>query len=222
MLIAEDLLLLLTDPESGRLLVPAQHADIALGGALLVELSVAGRVVVDDRKRLQVAGHGAVTDPVLADALRTVAGKAGRKPKTVMSPLSKGIRATTYRRLAAAGVLREQRTRVLGLFPQTRWPAADAHPRAVLLDALVQVLVTGTTPTATTGALVGLLVAMRATHQVVDPREHRIGRRTLDRRAGQVAEGDWASSAVRSAIDAAQAAMTAAIVASTSVVVTSG
>lgn len=47
MLIAEDLLLLLTGDQSGKLLVPSNKLDIALGGALLVELAIAGRVIVD-------------------------------------------------------------------------------------------------------------------------------------------------------------------------------
>ncbi len=42
MLIAEDLLLLLTDDASGRLAVPPAQADAALGGANLVELALMG------------------------------------------------------------------------------------------------------------------------------------------------------------------------------------
>jgi hypothetical protein len=38
MLIASDLLLLLTDDETGKLLAPPSQLDIALGGALLLEL----------------------------------------------------------------------------------------------------------------------------------------------------------------------------------------
>ena len=46
MLIAEDLLLLLTDDRTGKLLAPSNQVDIALGGALLVELALAHRVEV--------------------------------------------------------------------------------------------------------------------------------------------------------------------------------
>jgi hypothetical protein len=37
MLLAEDLLLLLTDDATGKLLLPAERVDIALGGANLLE-----------------------------------------------------------------------------------------------------------------------------------------------------------------------------------------
>lgn len=43
MLIAEDLLLLVTDDESGKLTVNDLHVDLALGGAALVELSLSHR-----------------------------------------------------------------------------------------------------------------------------------------------------------------------------------
>ena len=46
MLLAEDLLLLVTDDASGRLAVPGVQADAGLGGANLVELTLLGRVDV--------------------------------------------------------------------------------------------------------------------------------------------------------------------------------
>src|SRR5690242_6095689 len=46
MRIAEDLLLLLTDDESGRLVTSAQHVDAALAGATVLELALAGRVAL--------------------------------------------------------------------------------------------------------------------------------------------------------------------------------
>ena len=45
MLIASDLLLLLTDDRTGKLRVPSNQIDIALGGALLIELAIALRVM---------------------------------------------------------------------------------------------------------------------------------------------------------------------------------
>ena len=44
MLLAEDLLLLLTDDTTGRLAVPRAPADAALGGAVLAELALMGKV----------------------------------------------------------------------------------------------------------------------------------------------------------------------------------
>ena len=54
MLLAEDLLLLLTDDDNGKLTASSTEVDVALGGALLVELTLRQRVDVaapDERVR---------------------------------------------------------------------------------------------------------------------------------------------------------------------------
>ena len=79
MLLAEDLLLLLTDDDSNEV-------DVALGGALLVELALTHRVDVagpDERVR---EGRPVVKDPsstgdgLLDEALAIVGQKEGKKP----------------------------------------------------------------------------------------------------------------------------------------------
>jgi Golgi phosphoprotein 3 (GPP34) len=43
LLLAEDLLLLLTDDRTGKLVIASNQVDIALGGAMLVELALVER-----------------------------------------------------------------------------------------------------------------------------------------------------------------------------------
>jgi hypothetical protein len=50
---------------------------------------------------------------------------------------------------------------------------------------------------------------------VVRPKDHAVSKRDLDRRAKEIAEGDWGSAAVRKAIAAMAAATTAAVTAAT-------
>jgi hypothetical protein len=215
MLLAEDLLLLLTDDASGKLLAPANHLDVALGGAHLVELTLAGRVDVDARKRLAVLDDSPTGEPLLDKALATARRREGRRPSAVLGELGKGLRPLLHDRLESAGILRREHGRLLGLFPTTTWPAASQREEAAVRAALVGVLVHGLTPDPRTGALVALLHALRATYKVVDPREHGIRRRDLDRRAKAVAEGSWGSQAVRQSIDAMTAAITAGVTAAT-------
>src|SRR5215469_3953572 len=112
MLIAEDLLLLVTDDASGRLSVPADQVDAGLGGANLVELTLRNKVDLTGEQDPGRPGRIIVRDPspagdaVLDAALEVVTGYQGKKPFTVIKPLSKNLRRTLYERLASSGVVR--------------------------------------------------------------------------------------------------------------------
>jgi Golgi phosphoprotein 3 (GPP34) len=160
MLLAEDLLLLVTDDDSGRLSVPGVQADAGLGGANLVELTLLGKV--------DVAGE---QDP----------GKPGRI--IVRDPSPPG-------------------DEVLDAALQTR-------------QLVTQALVQPSAPDERTAALIALLHALKCEHKVVDPRPYQLSRRQLRARAAEVAQGNWASEAVRKAIDEMMAAVAAASAAAT-------
>jgi hypothetical protein len=78
MLLAENLLLLVTDDASGRLRVPREQLDLALGGANLVELTLMGSVDLSAEGgagkagRLVVRDSSPAGDEVLDAALRIV------------------------------------------------------------------------------------------------------------------------------------------------------
>lgn len=221
MLLAEDLLLLLTDDDSGRLVVSGEQADVALGGARLIELTLLGRVDVtgegEGRKgRLVVRDRARLEDPVLDDALGICVAHEGTKPQSVVGPLGKRLRPHLYDRLVDQGVLRAEHGKVLGIFPTRSWPAADAAHERQVRAALEQALLTTLPPEPRTAALVSLLLALRSVHKVVPPKQHALSRRDLDRRAKEIADGDWGSAAVRKAVDAMAAATMAAVTAATS------
>jgi len=131
MLLAEDLLLLVTDDASGRLTADGVQVDAGLGGANLVELTLLGKVDVSGEQDQGKRGRISVRDPsppgedVLDAALRILVKRQGRKPSAVIRPLGKNLRAVLYRQLAARGVLRSRQRRVLGIFPTRTWPAQD-------------------------------------------------------------------------------------------------
>lgn len=220
MLLAEDLLLLLTDDATGRLLLDGHQVDVALGGAQLVELTLAGRVDVDDKKRLVVRDGDTVEDELLGPSLLMIARREGKRPKTVVGDLGQGLRDRLYERLTSAGIVRREDHRVLGIFPRTAWPTVSAEHEAAVRRALVEALTQRTVPSQRVAALVALVHALRATSTVVDARKHGLTRRDLDRRAKQIAQGSWASQAVRAALDEAAAAATAATVAATTAATT--
>jgi len=126
MLLAEDLLLLVTDDASGRLSAPADRVAAGLGGANLAELTVRNKVDLTSDQDPGKPGRIIVRDPspagdaILDAALQTVAAYQGKKPSTVIRPLSKNLRRTLYERLAGNGMVRAGTSRILGVFPSRR------------------------------------------------------------------------------------------------------
>lgn len=207
MMLAEDLLLLLTDDETGKLAASADEVDLALGGALLAELALTGHVdVAGPAERVRegrsiVRAPGPTGNDLLDEALATVAGKEGTKPQSVVARLRKRTRLRLHERLTEGGVLRAEEGRVLGIFPSHRWPAQDTAHEATVRAELVEALRDGTTGDPRIGALVSLLHALRAVHKVVEPSSVGLSDGELKANAEQIAEGTWVAKAVRAAID---------------------
>src|SRR5215468_4116060 len=216
MLLAEDLLLLITDDASGRLSMPGAQADAGLGGANLVELTLLGKVDVAGEQDPGKHGRIIVRDPsppgdeVLDAALQTLSARQGSKPSAVVRPLGKNLRPVLYQRLTASGVLRSEHGRALGIFPTRTWPTQDPSHEAEMRQLVTQALVQPSAPDERTAALIALLHALKCEHKVVDPRPYQLSRRQLRARAAEIAQGNWASEAVRTSIDEMIVAVTVA------------
>ena len=221
MLLAEDLLLLVTDDASGRLSAPAERVDAGLGGANLVELALRNKVDLTGeqdpgkRGRIIVCDLSPAGDAVLDAALQILIARQGRKPSEVIGPLSKNLRRALYQRLADRGVVRAERGKILGVFPIRRWPADDANEEAEVRRLMTQALVQQVTPDTRTAALIALVHAIGRVDKIVDARQHGLSKRELRARAKEIAEGNWASEAVRKAIQEMMEAAFVAISAAT-------
>ena len=222
MLIAEDLLLLLTADDTGRSSAGSTNMKVALGGALLAELALMQRVDLAGpgervkERRLIVRDAGLTGDSLLDEALATVGSKEGKKPADVVAVLGKGTRARLYERLAGAGLLHAEEDRFLGIFPTRRWPAEPTDHEASVRAGLITALRQGGATDARTRALVSLLHALRAVQKAVDPDSVGLSKRELKASAERIGEGDWVGEAVRSAIDTHTAIIAASAAASSS------
>ena len=203
MLLAENLLLLVTDDASGRLYVRTDPLDPALAGANLIELTMMGKVDLSGEGsagkpgRLIVCETSPAGDEVLDAALRIVLARTGHRPSAVMRPLGRDLRRTLYERLAAAGAVRAEPARVLGVFPVRR-------------------LVPQALPDLGSAVLIALVHALKCEHKIVDPRLSGLSRRELRARAEQIAQSSWTSQALRQMIDATTAAVKSAAAAAAS------
>ena len=216
--LADDLLLVLLDPASGKPRTAGTKLDYGLGGALLLELALAERVDIVGAKpskaQVVVVNDAPLEDDVLADAARRI-GEKRRRADRLVPALAKGLRMRLLERAEQRGDVRRQR---LVLRPD-RWPAADDARQRALVARLDDVLLTGLTPDPRTAGLVALLAAIDAVPAAVEAPD-RATRKAVTRRARQIGEGDWAAESVRRAVKAAYdavAASTAAAVAAATV-----
>jgi len=242
MLILEDHLLLTLDDVTGKAVVDASYREQVAAGALLVELALLGRVdLAGDGNggrvgRIVVRDTSPTGSVLLDDALVVVRSREGSTPKALIGPIAKTKPAdAALEALAARGILRREHGRVLGIFPTTRWPAADSrHEDAVRAD-LWRVLVDGAAPAERTGALVALLAATNQAGRVLAAGGMRgapagtgggrswtlAERRAVDRRAEELARSSWAGEAVRAYVEEVTAVILAGATVATAAAATS-
>jgi hypothetical protein len=207
MSLTEDLVLLLLSPDTGRAVVDSTSFDRAIGGALLLDLATRERITADGdgaKARLTVADATPVGDPLLDAALARLDKPV--KAQKAVERLARGTRTLALERLVERGLVRRERSRLLGVLPVTIWPPVDAGPRAELRGRVAAVLLDGAQPDQHLTMLISLVHAVKAEHKIVDG-----ARRKLRARAAEVTEGEWVGKAVRKAIQAVEAGVAAAL-----------
>jgi hypothetical protein len=198
--IAEDLVLLLLDDESGRSVVDAGRRYRAVGGAVLIDLVQRGRITVDVPKdkphdaRPRVRDATATGDPVLDAALAALGAKSMSLNWAVETighdcwkPLLDG--------LAAAGLLRREERGILGSLGGARWKSVGEHESQVV-GRIRAAVVDGAEPDGRTAVLVTLLHHVGAVTAVLPGQD----KDAVKARAAAIAEGSWAQPAVREAL----------------------
>jgi len=214
-------LLLATDDATGKSTISALQLDPALAGAVLIELVVAGRVNLlgEGRQAKVVVTDGTpLGDPVLDVALQSLIDKAPLKPVQAIRLLAKGLRARLNDLLVQRGILRRESGKVLGLFPTTRWPARDSGPEQDVRALVVGVLLNGQEPDGRTAAVISVLTAADMLKTVVQ----RPDIKAAKARGKDIGAGNWAGDSIRKVIQETQAAMTAAVMVSTTAAIASG
>jgi hypothetical protein len=132
--LAEEAVLLSLDDATGRPVGRAGMApDLALAGALLMDLALAGRVDTD-RDRLIVVDPAptgdAVRDAALARLAAPDAPDDARGAIMLLARDAAAAREALLDRLVAAGILRRVEGRVLWVFADRRYPKAAGHAEA--------------------------------------------------------------------------------------------
>ncbi|THV41885.1 GOLPH3/VPS74 family protein [Glycomyces buryatensis] len=205
----DELLLLAYDDTTGK--CRTSYLNLGLGGAIVLELTLAQRIDVVDKK-VVVIDATPTGDALLDERLAAIANDKPRAPRTVVERAGKGVRQRVLDDLVARGVLRHEQSMVLGLFPSHRYLPADAGIEADVRFRLSNAVTVGEAGNARTAAIASLVYALQLTKVAFPGRDQRATRKALKR----ITEGSWASDATRKAVEAAQAAVMAAMVAATS------
>ncbi|MFC9515228.1 GPP34 family phosphoprotein [Nocardiaceae bacterium NPDC056970] len=213
-LIAEDLLLLLLDDESGDPLTDGTKLPRVLAGAVLLELALDGYVTPADegedvkKGRLVVRLDGTPDDPILARTLDVIRdARRPMKPEAVIEKLDTELRTAVFERVIDRGWVRESRRKVLGIFPAKTWPSVDESHEREVRHEVGGVLTEGLDPAPRAAALISLLSAVDAAAKAFPEAD----RKAIRKRAKDIAEGEWAGAAVRKAVDAINTAVFVAV-----------
>jgi Golgi phosphoprotein 3 (GPP34) len=210
-LIVEDVLLLMLDDKYG---VPAGAGTLhhTLGGAVLVELALHGRIQPDTSggwlKGTQVvaAGNGPLPDPLLQSAYDTIAARP-RHVQAMLVTIGAGLWNPVIERLVQRGLIRREHRRFLGLIPTTRLPAVDTGHESALREQVRAVLEDGASPGPRLAAVIALISAS-GTLPSLDPVPKWSS--AVVTRAKELEQGHWGAAAVNTAVIQAAAALSAA------------
>ncbi|GAA3392027.1 GOLPH3/VPS74 family protein [Cryptosporangium minutisporangium] len=212
----DELLLLGYDDAAGKPLISATTLDLGLAGAVLVELALAGRIEVDDKK-VRVIDSTPVDDPIVEAALdRIRAATKPRDPWSWLTTLSKGLREKVLDRLVETGVVEREESKVLGLFRVVRYPALNPAPETAAHGRLDAAVRHDDLSGRHTVALASLVRAVDLGPKLFPD----LPAKEVKARLDEIAEGEWAGQAVKDAIAAIQTALTAATSAAIAVTIT--
>ncbi len=203
-MLPEDLMLLFINERNGKLRTDSSSVENALAGAGLIEHVNSGRVAFDPNgKKLQVVDPTPLKDPLLQESVARF--DKPMKPQRAVERLRKKVRDNVAEQLEGRGVVRVEPRKVLGIFPAKSYVITDEAAAGKVRKAVGEVALGYRGADARTGALITLLYAVNSLHKAVEG-----DKRDMNKRAKDIAAGNWAGDAVRRAVEAIQAGVVAA------------
>ena len=161
--IAEEVLLLSVDDETGIFLYgPDVHIELALSGAVLMDLALLDRIDTDP-ERLFVVDTAPTGDEILDEVLARIAASETERPtERWLSDLREdagALRGRLIDRLVGQGILERVEDRVLGMFSTWRYPVVDDRADREIRHRIVNILFSDEIPDPRDVMIVDLVVA---------------------------------------------------------------
>ncbi|MBM0227133.1 MULTISPECIES: GPP34 family phosphoprotein [Micromonospora] len=158
--LAEELLLLAYDDETGKATMPRISLDLGMAAAVLIELALAGRIAYAEGS-LAVTDPAPTGEPVADEVLARIAADTPHTPSSWVQRLRHGLRDRILGDLCRQGVVRDVDETELGFIHVHRYPVADASVEADIRRRLAEALTSGELPDERTAALATLVAVLR-------------------------------------------------------------
>jgi hypothetical protein len=158
--LAEELLLLAYDDDSGKATGSHIGLDLGMAAAVLVELALAGRVVYVDRT-IMVRDATPTGVSIIDEVLARLATDTPHTPASWLQRLRHGLRDRVLADLCARGVVRDVDETTMGFIHLHRYPTVDPTVEAEIRARLNRALTTDDMPDERTAALATLVAAAR-------------------------------------------------------------
>lgn len=210
--LAEDLLLVLFQPDSGTI-AGENSLYYVLAGAVLADLafneSVTTTTTQTGSVRVEAVEGRAPVDEILRPAWDYASDNPGQVT-TMLAAIGPPLRQPLLERLIARGDIREENGKVLGLFKTTALKDGGSGRRSGLIRDVRNVLVDGVEPTPRVAALAALMSGSGTLHQF-DPEIPWTS--TVIVRAQELERGHWSAEGATQAVARATVAMIAIVAA---------
>ncbi|WP_341718992.1 GPP34 family phosphoprotein [Micromonospora sp. FIMYZ51] len=157
--LAEELLLLAYDDETGKSTMPRISLDLGMAAAVLIELALAERIAYADGT-LTVVDPTPTGEPITDDVLARIAADTPHSPSSWVQRLRHGLRDKILGDLCDHGVVRDVDETELGFIHVHRYPVLDRSVEADSRQRLAAAL-TGAAPDERTAALATLVAVLR-------------------------------------------------------------
>jgi hypothetical protein len=212
--LAEELFLISINDEKGVVHSGvAQNLRYGLAGAVLADLTLLGKLGLDENRQVIVLDEVLTRDEILNEALsRIVRSNRPRRPSYWVSELAQQVKQFQSRLasgLATMGILRKEGLRFMWIIPYEIYPQQEASAKYWIKHRLREVVLANVTPDERTTVLLSLLRACRMLDLVFTKDERKAARHKIEHYGRNEVFGQ----AVAETLDAIEAAALAAIVA---------
>ena len=209
----EHLLLLALRDDKGTLESKASMHGFALGGALLAELSLHGRIRIEESKKafVDLVDRRPFNEPVLDECLARLGDAKRRARASTWVQRFANIKRLRHRiagGLCQHGILRADEDTVLLFFTRKVYPTIDPRPERELIDRLRDAIFGDS---AKVDPEVALVVTLGNATGLLAAHFDKPSLKRRKQRLAEIAEGDLIGVATKKAVQAAQAAALAAV-----------